>query len=270
MINFVNFNDDIFIYFLGRYWADGYSRYPSLDCKRADLIHLKPWLKSFGFKIKLRQSYRNGKKWGKPQSRVSFCRSNFSILFLRDNGFFEKSRSSPSIILSKIPADRHYLFWRGFFDGDGCIQCSKNIHKRGKKEIAFWGSINQDWSDLIHLLNKLQIKYTKRAYIRKCGKSSCICFYAFKSMINFCEYIYSNFDDRPIGLKRKWKTYQRLIKCGNRKKTSIYLGICFCRSNGKWRAGLEESETKGKQVYLGWFKTEKDALQAKQEAIQKL
>lgn len=265
MINFVNLNNDTFIYFLGLYWADGWGKNNAISCKYDDLAYLKGWIESYGFTVKKYQRMKNETPWGSPQAIVHFYYSDFNKKFLAENGFNTKSKDSPHIILSKIPKEKHHLFWRGFFDGDGHIQIPNS--KRSKKEVAFWGTIDQNWDCLCALLDSLNISYTKRTYQRKSGNSSCIVFYKYEDIINFADYIYKGYSQTPVGLKRKLERFETLRQKGKKEKTSANKGICFNKRNGYWKATILQSETKTKEKHIGWYKTEKDAINARMEAI---
>ena len=259
MKRFVNLKDDHFVYFLGRYWADGWSKYHAISCKEEDFLHMKSWVESFGFEPWNRQAIRNGKNFGKPQMGVYFVDSDFDKTFLIENDFVNKSSVSPTIILSKISVDKHHLFWRGFFDGDGHVQCSK------KKEVAVWGSIKQDWTDYKNMLDRIGIaSYRTNEYNRKSGKSSCVVFYNYDSIQRYFDYIYRGYVDMPIGLSRKYETFVKLLSRPRRTPTSTLPGICYCASNGKWSAAFLKSEGAKKYTWLGWYATEKDAWNDKQ------
>lgn len=268
MIHFVNLKNDTFIYFLGLYWADGWSKVNAISCKYDDILHLKKWIESYGFIIKNTQRSKNGKPWGSPQAIVHFYKSDFNKSFLKENGFNEKSQMAPSIILSKIPKNKHFLFWRGYFDGDGHIQIPTKT--RNKKEVAFWGSIEQDWSEITRLLESLDIKYTKREYRRKCGNSSCVAFYQHDDIRKFGEYIYKNYAADKIGLERKWQRFDMLKKMERREKTSSSIGVCFNKGNNKWKSYLLKSETGVAVLFLGWFSTQQDAVEARNNKIKEM
>jgi hypothetical protein len=265
MINFVNLNNDTFIYFLGWYWADGWGKTNAISCKYEDMVYMEKWIESHGFTVKKHQRMKNGKPWGSLQGIVYFSYSDFNKKFLSENGFNTKSKDSPQIILSKISKEKHHLFWRGFFDGDGHIQVpTKN---RRKKEVAFWGTIDQDWCLLVEVLNNLDIKHIIRTYQRKCGDSSCVVFYKYDDIIKFSDYIYKGYDSNPIGMKRKWDKFHFLKSKGKKEKTSSMKGVCFNKKNGYWKATLLQSETKIKEKHIGWYKTEKEAMKARMEAV---
>lgn len=44
-------------------------------------------------------------------------------------------------------------------------------------------------------------------------------------------------------------------------------GVCFNKKNGYWKATLLQSETKIKEKHIGWYKTEKEAMKARMEAV---
>lgn len=65
--------------------------------------------------------------------------------------------------LMLIPENKQYLFFRGFFDGDGCISLNKN----GGARLYFYGHYNQYWQPLMDILTDLNIKYTYQQINRK-------------------------------------------------------------------------------------------------------
>ena len=144
------------VYLLGLLWADGSigKKYDiRLELKESDFFYIEPLLKKYGFtKFGVRQRYNNNKKFGNIQKVFAISRVILNEK-LRSWGYRNKSQVAPSKILSVIPSNKHYLWWRGFFDGDGCFYCRGAEHT-----FAVWGSINQDWSELKSLLHKLNIK----------------------------------------------------------------------------------------------------------------
>lgn len=62
------------------------------------------------------------------------------------------------------------------------------------------------------------------------------------------------------------KERQRLLPKKRTGHSSIYRGVSYAKSSGKWRAGIQ---VEGKSINLGEFKKEKDAAQAYNKAAQK-
>lgn len=250
------------VYLLGFLWADGwicnkkYTHSVSMSLITEDFVLIEPILKNFGINCYYdRQRMRNGKLFGTP-NRTFTIHSLDIVNFLLKNEYDKKSGYAPTKILSIISPELHYYFWRGYLDGDGCIS-SKGV----KQEIAFWSVIDQDWSSLIELINSLKLTYSIYTYKRKNGnhKSSVLRMGGIDNIVKFGDYIYQNYDG--IGLKRKYEKYlllkekQKTIK----RKTSSYKGV-FLNSRTKWwGANVYNSVTK-KQKHLGWFSTEKDAI----------
>ena len=224
------------IYLMGLMWADGYvgKRYDiRLELKSPDFEYVRPLLQKYGFSsFPERQRYKNDKKFGNTQTQ--FCISNVTLNnHLQNLGYRTKSIASPTKVLSTIPKNKHYLWWRGFFDGDGCFYCNGATHT-----FAIWGSIDQDWSELKSLLNDLNIKSVRHEeYRRKNGThlSSCIAVGVQDDIKTIGKYIYQNRMD--IGFRRK---YDKYIECISQptarfqKRTSTKKGIYFSIWSGKW------------------------------------
>ena len=249
------------IYLLGLFWADGYvgKKYDiRLELKSTDFEYIKPLLKIYGFtKFGERRRYKNNKIFGNIQNR--FCISNVSLnKQLQQLGYREKSIISPNKVLSLIPENKHYLFWRGFFDGDACFYCKGSSHT-----FTVWGSIGQDWSEVKSLLSKLNINdFGFKTYRRQNGKhcSSCISVRIQKDIEKLGNYIYK--DKLNIGFKRKYKKY---IECINpptplfEKVNSFKKGVYFSIWTGKW---ICRKTINHKRIIIGSFNNYNDACKA--------
>lgn len=252
------------VYLLGFLWADGwicnrkFTHSVSMSLIKEDFILIEPILRNFGINCYYdRQRIQNGKIFGKISR--TFTIHNLNIVnFLLNNDYDKKSGCAPTKILSIIPTNLHYYFWRGYLDGDGCIS-SKGV----KQEVAFWSVIDQDWGSLIDLINSLGLTYSIYIYKRKNGKhnSSVLRMGGIDNIVKFGDYIYQNYDG--IGLKRKYEKYlllkekQKIIK----RKTSSHKGVFLCSRTKRWGANVYNPITK-KQKHLGWFSTEINAIAA--------
>ena len=201
------------VYLLGLLWADGCVRknktggfFASYESNLNDFNEIKPMLLKLGFGcFQERQRLRDGKLFGRRQGSFSTGKQDF-CKWLFDNGFNEKSTIAPSKILSIIPKGFRYLFWRGYFDGDGCLYLGQ------KNELAFWSTINQDWSEIKNLFNELKLEnHSVYAYERKDRKhcSSMIRTGIAEDVLKFCNYIYKNYDG--IGFSRKYQKYKDFL-----------------------------------------------------------
>lgn len=110
-------------------------------------------------------------------------------------------------ILSKIPICLHYLFWRGYFDGDGTLES-----KKAGVRLSVCSSFDQDWVSLIDLSKQLNIeKYrVDKCVYQKKHKCSKWTLERMNDVLIFLNYIYQN--NLNIKLERKYIIYQEIIK----------------------------------------------------------
>ena len=267
------------VYLLGLLWADGCVRKnnkgyfaTSYESNLQDFNEVKSIFQKFGFGcFQERQRKYKNKSFGQPQGSFSTGKQDF-CKWLHERGYGHKSSIAPTAILSSIPPKLRYLFWRGYFDGDGCLYLGN------RTELAFWSTINQDWSEMEKLFNSLKLKkHSVYKYQRKNGKH---CSSVFRTgisddILKFCEYIYQGYDG--IGFSRKYKKYQQFIPMcvkikESNKTTSRHTGICFNSRNDKWKATIEKNKINGlkKTIHVGWFENENSAIGHRALAITKL
>ncbi len=197
-----------FAYLLGFLWADGcVSNHKSTkNLVRCHILNsdgeaLKNiFLNTGEWKITKVQ-----KKTGKLQMHFEVYDKNFAD-FLKENDYKIKSVASPNKILSTIPDNLKHYFWRGYFDGDGCMFVDKKHHSAG-----ICGNIDMCWSDLEELLKSLNIQYSLRKVKTKCGNSSQLSIGDRISVLNFGKYIYQNYSKEQLGLKRKFTKFVEII-----------------------------------------------------------
>lgn len=194
------FTQEKTIYILGFLWGDGHlvkpGRSVSLEIQVADGVELKPVLGSSGkWRSRIRSRNRYGVKM--KDSMGFFCNDKDFYELLLSCSYDQKSFVSPTKILALIPSDLRYLFWRGFFDADGCVTFSKTFNQG---RITFTGHIHQDWKDLVNMLDSLGIKSTKVVYSGK-TQYSMIRVLTPKRIQTLYNYLYQG--ARKIGLRRK-------------------------------------------------------------------
>lgn len=252
-------------YLFGLMWADGHvtksPRLPnvSLTLVKKDLDEIKDlfiqtgeWTYSF---IK-----RKKVSW---QDCACLRSSNRDVwnLFVQDD-YQTKSTSSPDKILSRIPEFLHHYWWRGYFDGDGCLWVSKRKIKRGAVTLSsHW---EQDWSGHLKLMEKLKVTtYRIDRKIQKNGKhkSSSLHIQNNHDIEIFMSYIYQGREVDKIGLTRKYLKWKDFLSKEIIQKTSRFKGVCRVHGN-RWKAYY-----KGRQSR--WFKTQEDAFEARQGLIKK-
>lgn len=202
--DYINPIKDEIIYFLGLFWADGnISYYKSnninnyhvrLEMVKTDMDDIDSTLNKVGNWSK-RQRKRK-ETWATTSIYNIFGKPFYDILAKYD--YDKKSIVSPTKILNIIPQEKHYLFWRGFFDGDGCISYGKNY--RG---IKFSGCYEYEWDSLELILKQLNIKFSIYRAIDKHNKNSSIKIQNKKGIKTLIKYLYPNNDKTNIGLTRK-------------------------------------------------------------------
>ncbi len=201
-------------YFLGYFWADGhihtyrnerrnltYHRI-AIEVQKEDGDHLRKVAETFG---KWAIVERARKRYGVPMKpTLSLVINNAPLYgFLLDHGYNEKSTLSPTNILSHIPAELRPAFWLGFFDGDGWV-----LEER--TNIGFAGGYDQDWTDLMTLLNGMEARPSVHPYVSPKGhQSSSVTVQNRDGVKAFYDYV------KPfshLGLPRKQKRFEGLFR----------------------------------------------------------
>lgn len=237
-------------YLLGFIWADGHIHIPSggiiIDCVKEDMDALEGVFDKTGVWRKHQMNRKD-----KRTSRIfrTYNRSLANYLCSKDYG--RKSEASPDLILETIPDNLKHYFWRGYFDGDGCVY----IDKKMGFVVSMAGSYKQDWTALALLGNQLNIEITNHQ--RKHGKSvSSSMFIRTKHHgIKFLNWIYDGFELDNIGLSRKFDKVRQARDRENDRKISKdgYIGVTKTK-NGRFYAKITETiDGKSVQRYLGFY-----------------
>lgn len=212
-LNYEEFNEiktPYAAYILGFMWADGYisgdGRHFNVSGVEEDIIEIEWLFDKLGNWCK---HIDNRDKYGWKTAKT-LIGSNIDIYnFLVGNDYSNKSHVSADKILSKIPDDLKYYFFRGLIDGDGCFYYNEKSYLR---QFALTSTYEQDWSYFEKLCLKLDIKYTiKRTKIinkktNKENKSSVIRILG-KEIIKLGDFIYQ---DEQFGLTRKQNKYKQI------------------------------------------------------------
>jgi intein/homing endonuclease len=195
------------IYILGFLWADGYlngndKAKRNLKCEIVydDFLDLEKIFNSVGQwgRCKREASIKNGIS---RQARMCLTISDTQLInkfIVLD--FDKKSYISPNKFLKIIPKNKHYLFYRGYVDGDGCFYITNKA-----KHFFIGSTYNQNWSHIEKLFKKLKInKYNIQHNISKKGhKDSRIRISNLEGVKKIAQYLYQ--DRLDIGLKRKYE-----------------------------------------------------------------
>lgn len=212
---FTNIKDKEIGYILGLLWADGCVTYSNNNAKTPIIKHSAKNEDNVIFIEILKFSgnwntfiTKNVGSFAKEPKNISvnWVSSRLFGNFLIENQYKNKT-ISPDIILNKIPNNLKLYWFRGFFDGDGSV----TIKNKGHHSIAFTSAYNQDWKFIIDLFHELNIlNYKIRIIKSRGGKSSQIRITNKKDLIKFENYIYQDYDDKPMGLLRKRIQFKEL------------------------------------------------------------
>lgn len=195
-------------YILGLLWADGHVSKDKvvIGLSKDDMENVEKEFESVGkWAIHIRtpkiKTWKTIKILGSGKMSL--------VNFFLENDYNIKSFASPTKILNKIPENLRHYFWRGYFDGDGCISVFK---KWNFGTLVFTGAYTQDWTDLEKLLKSLNIKYKTKKSISKLGHKQSRVLITNKKGINiFCNYIYRNRENDNIGFDRKYNKFLYLL-----------------------------------------------------------
>lgn len=259
------------VYLLGRFWADAHFRLgvaPSIafECRADDFDSVQRICAQFSAtNTRLRQRTREGKLFGKPQAAIHIQLGKRAALF-RQMGY--DTKMCPRALLGQIPEPLRHYWWRGFFDGDGSLYVAR------KKDLAFWSTIDQDWTFLQEMIRKLGHESLKiTTYRRKGGRhcSSTIGTCKQDIICAFMRYIYQGNDVEEIGLIRKHAKYlsllewQRGVLERRGVKRSRYKYVTWQESKQRWRVYIQRLG----RIDLGSFKDEEEAYRVLQVYLAK-
>lgn len=188
---------------------------------------------------------------------IFYFRDSDIYNFLLENDYLEKSKVPPTKILSLIPKNLKYLWFRGYFDGDGCIYVGT------RNSLAFWANIDYDWSFIEKVFRELKIRSSSIVkYNYKKHYSSCYETRRLNDITQFFNYIYPDkiFD---FGLERKFKKLVMAFKrfTSLKPSSSRHKGVVYNKRNSKWGAFIYFPSTQ-KRIFLGWHNKEIEAARA--------
>ncbi len=198
------------IYLLGYLWADGYLNHTGYNRRITISVRSDDgdYLKNLFLETGEWRVYLNPRK-GHSSPQTQIYKQDIELFdFLEKSGYKTKSGSDPKAILKIIPESKRYLFWLGYFDGDGCFYVRKN----GKSPVFSVASCyEQDWSSLSKLCDELGIKWKVRKRVLKLGRGSEFLVQRRADIIKIGRFIYG---DGRIGLERKKQKYLSIKNYG--------------------------------------------------------
>ena len=250
-------NDPEVAYLLGLLWGDGFvsckkrSNYVMISLIKNDFDDIRLLFDPKKWKIKDGKNKHNP-TW-KPYTKA-FLYNKYLAQFFKDNDFCEKSKTSPTKILQRIPEIFHFYFFRGWFDADGNNTSLMGKNSTGRLTIA--GSFEQDWLELEKLSKKLKLKFSIYRTIGKNGhRYSQFKIQTMDSVKNFMNFVYQG---KIFGLSRKLKKYKDYLQYLNdklNKKSSKFLGVTKTKFN-TWFAYVSYNKS---LIRVGTYKTEIEA-----------
>ncbi len=204
-------------YILGLLWADGYVLHKSKNGKLRNRVSITNQIEDFDiFSNILNKVGKWNITYRKQKNRKEQGTAEISnrplVEFLMLNDYTSKSTASACKILSTIPNHLKCYWFRGLFDGDGCIYFNPSgLHIN----VTISSSHDQNWKYVENLFSDMlhDSHYTIKRTVRGNGNGySKIEITKRSTILNFLNYIYQNYDNDKIGLPRKYEKYLKVIE----------------------------------------------------------
>ncbi len=239
--NFTTCLDPFVVYFLGLMWADG-------NISKSPKHRIKLKIKTSDFDYIRRHLSRVGNFWNEHEytdsrhphwSKMTVFETTHRDLwrFFESQDYLIKSGGSADKILSHIPEHLRHYWWRGYFDGDGCIS---------NRRLCFNSGLDQDWGFVENLGKQLNISFDIERKDRgsRAGSKTIVGRWHFiKKTIDFL------YQGEQFGFDRKrdkcfdyLKTYLEPRKGdGN---TSQYRGVCWSKHTKDYLMQISHGDKK--------------------------
>jgi hypothetical protein len=210
--SYLELNDET-IYILGYMWADGSlhekKQWPeyyltSFSIVEDDAKCIESTINRLNWPVRLIQrTYASRRPNERPMTRFSTGIWQLGY-YLSLFDYHIKSYTQPTKILNLIPPNKHYLFFRGYSDGDGTIYIDKHHFS-----WSVSSRIDQDWQFMKDVFRELNIKGRIHRAIR--SRSATASFHACgnRASYEWCRYLYQDYENNPIGLPRKYIRFQQ-------------------------------------------------------------
>lgn len=198
-------------YILGYLWADAYFEkkyhYIKLEISSTDAYEI---FKYFDKKWVIRDRKNDNRTDCKRNPLSTIYSSNrTTINFLKNLGYLSRIDGMEKVI-QIIPYEKMKYFIRGYSDGDGCFYFNP---KRSTRQFVICERYDMNWKPIIEFFQKIGIKFIQKRKIdiKRGHKSSIIRITNKKEIIKFINYIYDDYKQYPIGLKRKYSKAMEMI-----------------------------------------------------------
>lgn len=156
-------------------------------------------------RTEIRAGTTNPQKTYKIGSKTLFKFLYHDLEFKYKNQFFSQK------IFNFLPEHLHRYFWRGYFDGDGCIYTPETHNQNGIR-CYIAGSHGFNWSFLQHHLTKMGIESKIKLQTNHTGGWSHIHIDKLLHCEKFINYIYGGVGVDGIGFTRKYIKYIRYLE----------------------------------------------------------
>lgn len=205
---FINIKSKEVSYILGLLWADGnVHEFKNRNKKKVELNLITDDINDIidVFKTTGHWGRVDRKRIGKKPATCLTTYNPHLANYLISNGYKSKSYQSACEIIKNIPNELKHYWFRGLFDGDGCLY----VDKKERVNINISSSYDQDWTYIEDLLNDLKINFCIIKTIAKTGnKHSCVTIRNKEGCKIFLDYIYNGYNMDNIGLIRKYQKYK--------------------------------------------------------------
>lgn len=215
-MRYINVTEPAVAYILGLLWADGCVSYQGVfktmrivkhSCRIDDAESFTPIFEMLGGWQKITTVNRHA--ISQTPIVANTCSNRTLGEYMVTLNWREKG-ASPEKVLDTIPVELHHHFYRGYFDGDGCITSQLAKGKYRGYSIYFSSCGNQDWKFMHDLCATFGIAGKTRTLTDKLGVSSQFRFGSNSHVEAFCRYLYQGHEG--ICLNRKLEKVQALYE----------------------------------------------------------
>lgn len=256
-------------YLLGLIWADGWVSKShgvvSVSLKEKDMEDVAKTLDAMGKWTYCGIQKREVKKRGITASTSNRILGEHLV----NHGYRDKTWRSPDSILSIIPDSLRHYFFRGVFDGDGCLTIN------GLTSWSITSGYDQDWTYMTSLCQRLKISYRidrtfhkERKANGESHRSSAFVVQRHADIRVIMAHIYQGRDADKIGLERKWNTWNTFRSMVFGKGNNRYSGVWL--DGVTWISKITKNMGSDTAITVGRFATEEEAYQAQQDKMREL
>lgn len=276
---FVNVTTPEVDYILGLLWADGHiagkdgkSQLVLLTQATEDMLDVSKTLSKTGY---WKYNEKPVEENEQPSTIANIC--NYPVAeHLVAHGYETKSIGSADSILSTIPDHLKHYWFRGLFDGDGCLWFGPQKGTNATDKMwSIASDYKQNWRYLQSLAERLNIDYKICRYISRVEKetgkrnrNSTFLVRRHQDIHIVMNYLYQGREHDGIGLDRKWHSWLEFKNIRFRFGSNRYPGIT--KHYDKWKATIPKKFGIPSQIYLGRFDSEALGYEAQQAKMKEL